>query len=63
MFAVIVRFQQLTSYLSPLSGYFGQIDGGQNSEPSLYLSTSQHKTLKFYHIIWGFILAALTRLH
>jgi hypothetical protein len=35
MFAVIVRFQQLTSSLSPLSGYFGQIDGGQMSEPNL----------------------------
>ena len=29
MFAVIVRFQELTSYLKPLNGYFGPIDGGQ----------------------------------
>ena len=46
MFAVLVRFQELTSYLSPVSGYFGQIDGGENAVmcsllfPSIMNSTS-----------------------
>ena len=31
MFALIVRFQELTSYLSPATGYFGPIDGGESA--------------------------------
>jgi hypothetical protein len=40
MFALIVRFQQLTSYLSPVAGYFGQIDGGQDPTIETFITRS-----------------------
>ena len=53
MFAVIVRFQELTSYLNPLPGYFGRIDGGQLHSQSPIMHALIY-TLLFLHVLFLF---------
>jgi hypothetical protein len=53
MFAVIVRFQELTSSLNPLPGYFGRIDGGQLHSKS----PTVHAVACYFFLLFSFFLA------